>query len=172
LAFAAVLSEASSGFAAEAAPGPSASVTEAVPGSEVVPGSAGAESVEVSAAVFRDYPNCADTVGQDWVQWAKNGWLDFVCPMNYTNSAERFIFMTGSQKEALDAVIPMYPGIGVSSSSSRLTPDQCVIQIRAARELGMPGWTLFALTPGTAKLHIPYLKMGVTAGEENKNAEK
>jgi len=128
--------------------------------------------VEVSAAVFRDYPNCADTVGQDWVQWAKNGWLDFVCPMNYTNSAERFIFMTGSQKEALDAVIPMYPGIGVSSSSSRLTPDQCVIQIRAARELGMPGWTLFALTPGTAKLHIPYLKMGVTAGEENKNAEK
>lgn len=124
--------------------------------------------VEVSAAVFRDYPNCADSVGQDWVRWAKNGWLDFVCPMNYTNSAERFLFMTGSQKDALGASIPMYPGIGISSSSSRLTPDQCVVQIRAARELGMPGWTLFALTPKSAELYFPFLKMGVTADVENK----
>ncbi|MBQ2820100.1 MAG: family 10 glycosylhydrolase [Thermoguttaceae bacterium] len=119
-------------------------------------------AIEVSAAVFRDYPNCANSVGQDWVQWAKNGWLDFVCPMNYTNRAEHFKQMTVSQKEALNGLIPMFPGIGICSSSSTLSPDQCVIQIQTARALGMPGWTIFALTPHSAKKHFQYLKAGVT----------
>lgn len=118
--------------------------------------------IQVSAAVFSGYPGCAQSVGQDWVQWAKKGWLDFVCPMDYTNSAESFANMVRSQQEALGGCIPMYPGIGIASSSSLLPPDQCVIQINSARSLNAPGWTLFCLNPRTAALHFPFLKIGVT----------
>ena len=46
--------------------------------------------IKISAAVFGYYPSCRDSVGQDWVGWAKAGHVDFLCPMNYTEDDEQF----------------------------------------------------------------------------------
>ena len=35
-----------------------------------------APDVRISAAVFRDWPRCRETVGQDWVKWCEKGWLE------------------------------------------------------------------------------------------------
>ena len=40
--------------------------------------------LKISAAVFGGYPACRDSVAQDWPEWIKAGYLDFVCPMDYT----------------------------------------------------------------------------------------
>jgi hypothetical protein len=34
----------------------------------------------------RNWPSDRDGVGQDWKLWCDNGWLDFVCPMDYIDS--------------------------------------------------------------------------------------
>ncbi len=118
--------------------------------------------IKISAAVFRDYPNCRDGVGQDWVEWAKRGYLDFVCPMNYSNNDTTFMDWTKTQKEALGNSIPFYPGIGLSSSSSRLQIDQVAKQIKLTRDLGAQGFTIFSLTPYNAEYVLPLFKSGPT----------
>ena len=40
--------------------------------------------LKISAAVFGSYPGCRESVAQDWPAWIKAGYLDFVCPMDYT----------------------------------------------------------------------------------------
>ena len=42
--------------------------------------------LKLSAAVFRNWASDRDSVGQDWKLWCERGWLDFVCPMDYTPS--------------------------------------------------------------------------------------
>ena len=44
----------------------------------------------ISAAVFKNFPRCRDEVGQDWRLWIDRGYLDFVCPMDYTGSDAEF----------------------------------------------------------------------------------
>ena len=46
--------------------------------------------LKISAAVFGSYPGCRESVAQDWPAWVKAGYLDFVCPMDYTTSDEEF----------------------------------------------------------------------------------
>ena len=36
--------------------------------------------IDISAAVFGAYPSCRTSVAQDWPQWVKAGYLDFICP--------------------------------------------------------------------------------------------
>jgi len=38
--------------------------------------------IKISAAVFRDWPDCVETSGQNWVHWCEQGWLDMVCPIS------------------------------------------------------------------------------------------
>ena len=42
--------------------------------------------LKISAAVFGSYPACRASIAQDWVAWAKAGYVDFLCPMDYTTS--------------------------------------------------------------------------------------
>jgi len=79
--------------------------------------------VELSADVFGDYPVCRGTVGQDWVAWIDEGLLDFVCPMDYTESASRFEELVRAQSEFVAGRIPLVPGIGVASTSRAALPS-------------------------------------------------
>lgn len=118
--------------------------------------------VKISAAVFRDYPNCKTSVAQDWVRWVHEGYLDFVCPMNYTNSNEVFAGWLKTQNEALGNKIPVYPGIGLWSSSSRQESDQTALQIKMARDSGAKGFTIFSLNSRTAAEQLQDFKAGPT----------
>ncbi|MDD3587607.1 MAG: family 10 glycosylhydrolase, partial [Thermoguttaceae bacterium] len=120
-------------------------------------------NVKISAAVFNSYPDCIDSVAQDWVDWIKKGYLDFVCPMNYSNDPSVFKSMcTRQQKYIADASFPFYPGIGLNADRSTQLPSDSIIQIEIARKLGAKGFCLFNLTTKTASEAIPLLSQGPT----------
>jgi len=119
--------------------------------------------IKISAAVFSSYPDCRKSVGQDWPLWAKNGWLDFVCPMDYTESDLAYRSMVGRQLDQIERKIPMYPGIGATASRSSLGADRVVGQALIARQVGANGFTIFDFNPGTAHHVIPGLGLGLGA---------
>ncbi len=56
--------------------------------------------VKISAAVFPDPDNARVLIGQDWLEWGRQGLLDMLCPMLYTNDLPLFERLT---KRALAA---------------------------------------------------------------------
>ncbi|MBN1558414.1 MAG: family 10 glycosylhydrolase [Lentisphaerae bacterium] len=100
--------------------------------------------IRVSAAVYGNYPSCIASMGQDWAAWLNNGFIDFACPMNYTEDLDTFRELTRTQCEHVPAHA-LYPGIGVTASRSRLAPRQVLDQIVALRALNLPGFVLFEL---------------------------
>jgi uncharacterized lipoprotein YddW (UPF0748 family) len=117
--------------------------------------------IKISAAVFGSYPSCRQSVGQDWPAWVKAGYLDFLCPMDYTESALAFSGLVENQLKLVGGRIPVYPGIGATASRSALTVDQVVNQILAARSLGAGGFTIFNLDGHTINSLVPGLGLGV-----------
>ncbi len=122
-------------------------------------------SLKISAAVFGSYPSCRESVAQDWPEWIKAGWLDFVCPMDYTDSDPGFCGLVQNQLELVGGRIPVYPGIGATASRSTLSADRVAGQILHARTLGAAGFTIFNLSESTARDLLPGLKLGATAAK-------
>ena len=119
--------------------------------------------IKVSAAVIKDFPACRESVGQDWVAWVRAGYLDFVCPMDYTNSDEDFRQLVASQVAHVNGHIPLYPGIGVSSSKSKLSPERVIGQIKITRECRADGFVIFSLRPPVAEKVLPACRVSATA---------
>ncbi len=111
--------------------------------------------IKISAAVFGAYPACRKRVAQDWPEWIKAGYLDFVCPMDYTNSAEKFAELVRNQAKLVGGRIPLYPGIGAAASHSKLSVEGVLEQIRLARSLGAEGFVIFNYNSTTAESIIP-----------------
>lgn len=103
------------------------------------------DDLRVSAAVYGKYPSCADSVGQDWVHWLAQGYLDFACPMNYTEDLAQFRAWIKDQTRHPVAAGRILPGIGVTARESRLSPVQTVEQKETARQAGATGFVLYAL---------------------------
>ncbi|MDA1044461.1 MAG: family 10 glycosylhydrolase [Verrucomicrobia bacterium] len=117
---------------------------------------------QLSAAVYGRYPLCIASVAQDWGDWLKRGYLDFVCPMNYANDIERFASYTAPQLALPAQHSFVYPGIGVTATESRLDAVGTIEQIKRARDLGARGFTLYELTPVLEREVFPIMKLGVT----------
>ena len=115
--------------------------------------------LKIGAAVFRDWPACRETNGQDWVRWCQEGWLDEVFPMNYTLDPNVFGQRSAIHREALPQGFPLIEGIGTDSGAGSMdTADDLAVQIALARQHGSAGWCLFAWHPThTAKLVEPLL---------------
>lgn len=120
--------------------------------------------VKISAAVFRNWSTDRDTVGQDWKLWCEQGYLDFVCPMDYTESDAQFENWVKLQK-VWAGTTPCYPGIGASASSSRLGPDDVIGQIAITRRHNTRGFILFNYGVPEARDLLPMLGKGITAKE-------
>ena len=108
-----------------------------------------------SAAVYTDWQSARVTVGQDWVNWQKQGLLDFVCPMNYRASSALFASDLERQKQQLGSMNGLLPGIGVSSE--RLSLQELARQIQCCRNAGAAGFILFEYTPREAYDLLPAL---------------
>jgi uncharacterized lipoprotein YddW (UPF0748 family) len=113
--------------------------------------------IDISAAVFSAYPSCRESVAQDWPRWVEAGYLDFVCPMNYTQSDAQFISLVKNQLQLVAGKIPVYPGIG----QWRLSDDRTVGQVHHARRLGAAGFTLFNLNENSIQSVVPVIELGV-----------
>lgn len=118
-------------------------------------------NIKLSAAVFGGYPACVTSIGQDWIAWAKAGYVDFVCPMNYTEDADYFTRLLVDQLALMPKDVAIYPGIGVTATNSLLTPDAVVEQIYLSRSLGASGWTIFDYSLDISETVLPALGMGV-----------
>ena len=118
--------------------------------------------IKISAAVFRNWAVDRDGVGQDWKLWCEKGYLDFVCPMDYTTSDPQFENWIASQKEWAGKV-PVYPGIGEASSSSQLPMDRVIGQIQIARRHQTNGFVIFNYGGSEARDLLPMLGLGITA---------
>lgn len=118
-------------------------------------------NIKISTAVFGGYPSCVTSIGQDWIAWAKAGYVDFVCPMNYTEDSKYFTDLLENQLALMPKDVAIYPGIGATASNSLLTPDAVVGQIHLARFLGASGWTIFDYSANISNTVLPAIQMGV-----------
>jgi uncharacterized lipoprotein YddW (UPF0748 family) len=119
--------------------------------------------VKISAAVFPNYPGTRASIGQDWVYWIEQGWLDFVCPMNYTNSDITFATTVATQMGHVAGRVPLYPGIGATASHSTLSVDRVAGQAQIARHLGADGFIVFNYARDQALNTVPGLGRALLA---------
>ncbi len=120
-------------------------------------------NLKISAAVWGGWPDTINSIAQDWATWIKNGYVDFVCPMDYTDSAYQFSTLVSKQLALPNAAGRIYPGIGVTADESQLRPDQVIEQIATARRLGATGFVLFDLKHTLQRETLPALSRGTTA---------
>ncbi|MCC6730212.1 MAG: family 10 glycosylhydrolase [Chthonomonadales bacterium] len=117
--------------------------------------------IRVSAAVFPNWPSCREEIGQDWGRWVREGWLDFVCPMDYSASSAEFRTRVQVQRGAVAGRVPLYPGIGASAPG--LTAAQVIDQVAIARAEGADGFIVFNYDAALVSDHLPALGRGATA---------
>ena len=115
----------------------------------------------ISAAVFWHWPSARNDVGQDWKLWIEKGYLDFVCPMQYTTRAAAFEGRTKSTLAWTGGKVPLMPGIGATLG---LRTDETLQQVLTARRHGTAGFVLFNYDPALAA-HLRLLRLGATAGK-------
>jgi uncharacterized lipoprotein YddW (UPF0748 family) len=115
----------------------------------------------ISAAVFRNWERHRFSVGQDWKLWVEKGWLDFVCPMDYTTSADDLEEIVAKQVGWVDGRVPLYPGIG----AWRLPGAPALLdQLERARRVGADGFTCFHYNDRTfTDERMPMLHLSHTA---------
>lgn len=118
--------------------------------------------IKISAAVFPRWTTDRASIGQDWKLWCERGYLDFVCPMNYTPSDRNFENMLAQQVQWAGSV-PCYPGIGVSASSSKFGVDRTIAQIQIARRHRTGGFIIFNYGVPESRDLLPLLGLGITA---------
>lgn len=116
--------------------------------------------IQISAAVFSNWPETRYTVGQDWVDWVEAGYLDFVCPMDYIPETETFMARVRDQVSWVDGRVPLYIGIG---SWQMGDPVEVLRQIAFTREAGADGFVLFEYNVALAQRLFPLIRAGLTA---------
>jgi uncharacterized lipoprotein YddW (UPF0748 family) len=117
----------------------------------------------LSAAVYPSYATCRESIAQDWAEWLREGRVDFVCPMDYTADATGFAAVVSAQLALPGARGRVYPGIGVTSTESRLGAVDTIDQIVALRRAGAAGFMLFDLNATLEQDILPFLRMGLTS---------
>jgi len=112
---------------------------------------------KLSAAVYPKYPECAESMGQDWGSWLKEGTVDFVCPMDYMPSASSFREILARQLALPNGSGRIYPGIGATLDTGDLPGEIFLDQLRALRECQAGGFMLFDLNPSLAANFLPLI---------------
>lgn len=102
------------------------------------------KGMELSAAVFAGYPDSIRSQGQDWVQWSDDGLLDYLFPMNYTNSLAVARARTICHVALVSGRTPIWEGLGKRSSASQLGPEELAAQAREVLAAGAKGIVLFS----------------------------
>lgn len=82
--------------------------------------------------------------GQDWLAWAEEGILDFICTMNYHTQPKIFTEMLNSHLRLLqDTGVDFYTGIGIESSMGSLAPKEAAFLLDKVKDTAAKGCSLF-----------------------------
>lgn len=115
--------------------------------------------VEISAAVLRDAKYHKVSVGQDWGRWCREKWLDFICPMDYTDSTLLFRGLVRTQLKQAAGVLVL-PGIGLSCwNRDDDAPEIMLEKIETLRTEGVSGFSVFNLDRHAEQI-LPRLRNG------------
>ncbi len=112
--------------------------------------------VSLAARSGVDWTLYADA--HDWPRWAREDYLDFICPMDYTDDPERLRGYLDRQQELVAGSIPFFVGHGLAKSPAKLA---AVIEL--GREMGADGFLYFDYR-GIRKW-LPVLRLGPTSAE-------
>jgi uncharacterized lipoprotein YddW (UPF0748 family) len=109
--------------------------------------------IKISAAVFPDAVNARVMIGQDWAAWGREGLVDMLNPMLYTNDTKLY------EKLAREAVgfgsgpALVCPGIGIGTSHNQNTPEGMIEEMRITKALKGDGVVYFS----SSSLKQPFL---------------
>ena len=117
--------------------------------------------LQISAAVFPNWTVDRDGVGQDWQLWCERGYLDFVCPMDYTPDLEKFASLVERQRTWAGKV-PLRPGIGLSTWPGAPDVPKLVEMVKLTRQLKTGGFTIFNYGSNEAARVLPLCGQGLT----------
>jgi uncharacterized lipoprotein YddW (UPF0748 family) len=117
----------------------------------------------LSVACFPNWETCPRNFGQDPMTWASEGLVDFLCPMNYTSSLEKFSGLVRTQAAHLSGTVPLAAGIGAFSDACQFdTPQELADQIQASRQAGAQGFVVFNLNDRFMQDFLPWIELGLT----------
>jgi uncharacterized lipoprotein YddW (UPF0748 family) len=93
----------------------------------------------ISAAVFANEAEAAQSRYQDWKLWVQRGWLDAICPMAYTSDTATFRnLILGALKNSAGKQV--WGGIG----AFRQPAESAIEKVQVTREVGAQGFILFS----------------------------
>ncbi|HOW85414.1 MAG TPA: family 10 glycosylhydrolase [Candidatus Aminicenantes bacterium] len=110
--------------------------------------------VRISAAVFPDAVNARVMIGQDWAAWGREGLVDMLNPMIYTNDARLFETLVREAVACGGSRTIVCPGIGIGTSHNQNTPGGMLEQMRLSRTLEAGGVVFFS----ASSLAPPFLE--------------
>jgi uncharacterized lipoprotein YddW (UPF0748 family) len=117
----------------------------------------------LSVATFPDWGTTAEKVGQTPAEWAKEGLVDFLCPMDYTGDLQRFQGYVITQTTQLAGAVPLAVGIGACADDCAFDSAQPLAdQIVAARAQGVAGFVVFNYNPRLVTDFLPWVELGLT----------
>lgn len=97
------------------------------------------EGQMLTAAVWADQLRAVDQKMQDWPRWCREGLLDAVVPMNYTQDRPEFARLSAAAVRSAGET-PVWMGIG----AWRLPEADVKAMIAEARRLNLAGFSLFS----------------------------
>ncbi len=109
--------------------------------------------VRISAAVFPDAANARVMIGQDWAAWAREGLVDMLNPMLYTNDARLYETLAREAVGLAKGRVLVCPGIGIGTSHNQNTPEGMLEQMRITKALKADGVVFFS----SSSLDRPFL---------------
>jgi uncharacterized lipoprotein YddW (UPF0748 family) len=108
--------------------------------------------IPLSVSNFYDYGRARNEMGQDWVYWAHKGYVDFLCPMNYTRDPTLLDKWIRDQQRLIKGKVPIYCGLGAYMLAS---PQQLNDQIAVTRRANLSGFVVFAYNPQFRQVMLP-----------------
>lgn len=115
----------------------------------------------LTTAVYGGYPQCVETVAQDWEAWLDARLVDYVVPMDYCDDDRRFGELLSGQSASRRNAARTIIGIGVTANESRLGPKDVIRQLGTVRRFGFAGVSLFDLDATLEKNILPNLCLGM-----------
>jgi len=101
-------------------------------------------SLVLSAAVFPNPALAAFEIGQDWEAWAREGLVDVLCPMLYTNNHALFRQYVRRAVSIAGGRVKVYAGIASVSSHNKNTPAGLAAEQAIALEEHADGIVVFS----------------------------
>ncbi len=119
--------------------------------------------VRLSVATFPNWRTTQDYVGQMPAAWAKQGLVDFLCPMDYTDDLKRFQGYVEEQMTQLGGAVPLAVGIGAFADNCPFSsPQQLAEQIEATRRQRAAGFVVFNYNQRFVTDFLPWIELGLT----------